>query len=157
MSKWLNQKQLCELWGKSRQTAGHWMNRQGCPKRERNGRTEYQWPEFVEWWASERERIAREQRAPPEDFEQARARKMAAEAELAEHELAVQRAQLVTTEDFRASIGVLLDGIRAGMLAIPAKWAPLMVGLRNVPEAQLALEPLVAQALTEWTGTGGDH
>lgn len=150
MSRWLTQSELTQLWGKSRQTAAEWARRPGCPKRVRAGKTAYQWPEFLEWWASERERVARED-ATPVDAEQAKARKALADAKLAEYELAQAEGRLVTVDDYRKALADVLDAIRAGMLSVPSKWAPMLVGKRSISEVQGVLERLVGQALGDWS------
>lgn len=151
MSRWLTQTELAAEWGKSRQTCAEWARRPGCPKRTRNGKTEYRWPEFLEWWATERERQAREE-ATPVDSEQAKARKALADAKLAEYELAQAEGRLVDVEDYRAALARDLDVVRAGMLSVPSKWAPLLVGKRTIAEVQAVLDGLVGQTLADWSG-----
>lgn len=88
------------------------------------------------------------------DTEQAKARKAMADAKLAEYQLAQAEGRLVTVEDFRAALARTIDPIRAGMLAIPSKWSPALVGKRTIPEVQGVLDQLVTQALGDWQGEG---
>lgn len=139
--------------GLSRQTLNEWARKPGCPRKRVGATWRYPWPAWNEWRFEEGRRQVRES-AKPVDAHEAKQRKMLAEAQLAELDLAERQGQLVTLEDYRKSIGLLLDPVRATMLAVPAKWAPLLVGHMTVGDAQAALEPLVMAALREWAGEG---
>lgn len=152
MSEWISQVELTKRWGKSRQTAAEWARRPGCPKRNRAGKIEYQWPEFLEWWASERERAARDE-ATPVDSEQAKARKALADAKLAEYELAQAEGRLIDAQEGAQEFMRRIEPIRASMIAMPPKWAPLLMGKRTLTEMQAALETLGTHMLEGWSGS----
>lgn len=102
------------------------------------------WPAFARW---REERLLA--RATPADFEEARARKMAAEAELAELELAQQRGALVTRQAVEEGVGHAFQRVRARLLALPAKASHELVGLADMVEVQRRLERQVDEVLRE--------
>ena len=157
MTDWIDQTELVKRWGKSRQAAADWSRRPGCPKRTRAGKVQYQWPEFLEWWASERERAARAQRTQRTgtlaDIE---LRHATAKAEMAEMELQQRRGELVPVEDAVRETGLVLDRLRARLLAFPQRWAPILVGCRGLPEMAAKLDAAIYDAMVELS-TGGNR
>jgi phage terminase Nu1 subunit (DNA packaging protein) len=63
-------------------------------------------------------------------FDEARHRKLAAEAEMAEIELAKARADVVRIDDVAQQWDAILSGVRTRLLALPTKVAP-MVAVEN--------------------------
>jgi terminase small subunit / prophage DNA-packing protein len=105
---------------------------EGMPHEADGNRKTYPIPEAVQWY------VAREQeRATPTDFDEAKARKMAAEAETAELELARMRARLVAVDDVVKEQSRIYDHMRAKILSAGAKYAPATVGLRTIAESQV--------------------
>ena len=84
-------------------------------------------------------------------LEFARRRKVSAEAELAEMELGQLRGTLVTTDDALKRFAAVLEQLRARLLNSPGKYAPQFLGIRTIPEAQLRLEAMIAEAMAELT------
>lgn len=122
---------------------------EGMPHRAEGNRKLYPLPGAVQWYY-QRE-IAR---AMPTDFEEAKARKMAAEAALAELELAQAEGRIVTVDDMEKMLSSPLYRLRAKMLSLPSKWAPSLVGCRTVAEAQTRLEAAVEEAMLALAETG---
>lgn len=73
-------------------------------------------------------------------LEFARRRKVEAEAELTEMELAQRRGELITVDDSVRELTSILEGLRAGVLNVPGKHAPQFLGIHTIAEAQLRLE-----------------
>lgn len=149
--KWINQKELGDITGLSRAALANWSAQPGCPKKVANGRTLYAWPDWNEWRFQEGRRSK-----APEDVEEARARKLAAEAELAEIERDRERGLLVPLADVEREVGVVLDRLRAKLVALPGKWGPLLVGCRTIAEATGRLEPAVADAMADLSYSGDE-
>lgn len=85
-------------------------------------------------------------------YDEARTRKVNAEAEIAEMELAKVRNQLVIVDDVVAAWGDVLGNLKSKLLNIPAKAAPL-VSVETEPEAiQRILSDLVNESLEELSG-----
>jgi len=83
------------------------------------------------------------------DLDAARIRLLTAQAEGHEMKNAVTRGELIPTPDMETAIGALLDGMRARVLALPTRAAPLVVGLGGLAEVRDTLTGLVHEALTE--------
>lgn len=149
--KWIPQKELQEITGLSRPVLAEWANRPGCPKKVVNGRTLYAWPDWNEWRFQEGRRSK-----APEDVEEAKARKLAAEAELAEIERDRERGLLVPVVDVEREVGVVFDRLRAKLVALPGKWGPMLVGCRTIAEATARLEPAVHDAMADLSYAGDE-
>ncbi len=86
-------------------------------------------------------------KAAPTDVADATRRKLMAEAELAEHKLAVARGEVVPAVQVEAAWARHLAPLRAKISAIPGKWARSLVGKAKPNQAQAALVPLVQELL----------
>jgi hypothetical protein len=132
--------------GLTPQALGVWAKRPGAPVSDDGGRRLVHWPDFTRWRDAE---IARQVRTEatadtkPGDLEEARARKMAAEAELAELALAKARGQMVTIDAWIKPVERRLMHLRARILAMPSKSAHRLVGLRTLPQATKQLREII--------------
>lgn len=151
----ITQAEAAKRLGMTAQALGMWAKRPGAPVVMRAGKPRCVWPDFPKWRDAERDRQAREE-ATPADEEEAKRRKLVAEARLAEIELELAEGKLVSKDAVLAEADAQLGPIRSAMLAIPAKWAPKVVGLRNVVEAQTALKALVKHSLGQWASVADD-
>ena len=130
--------------GMTAQAIGIWATKSGAPVVMRRGRRWAQWPAFPEWY---RQQISRP--AAPADLDEAKARKLAAEAELAEYQLAQARGEFIAVADLEAKIGPVFDVFRAKLLALPGRLAPEVVACRALPDARGLLERELATVLRE--------
>lgn len=138
--RWVNQRALQNLTGWSRQTLAEWARRPGCPRRRRGTSWEYALPDFLDWKEAEKVRAAAR---PAADIDEAKARKEAALAELAELDLAVRRGELVAVMTAGEQLEAIVARFRAKLLAAPPRYAPDLVGATTIPEAQAVLETAV--------------
>jgi phage terminase Nu1 subunit (DNA packaging protein) len=141
--------------GRSPTTLKTWFNI-GCPVVER-GAVNKKWkinPAAVIAWREERvvQDAVGENRQV--DFEEARRRKMAAEAAMSELDLAQRRQELVPVEDIAAIIGEEYSNLRAKLLAIPTKLAPQLQGVEELSEAKAVIELAITDAMEELTADG---
>ena len=83
------------------------------------------------------------------DYEEARARKVAAEAEITELELAKVRGELVVAEDVVSAWSDTLSSLKAKMVSIPSKAAPIVAAEDSAGGCQQVLEDLIKEALEE--------
>lgn len=86
---------------------------------------------------------------PRQSYEEARARKVAAEAEIAELELAKVRGELVIAADVVNAWIDTLSSLKAKMISLPSKGAPLVAAEDNAGVCQNILDELVREALEE--------
>lgn len=130
--------------GMTQQAVGVWAAKSDAPVVTKGGRRYALWPTFPAW---HREQITRP--TAPADLEEAKSRKMAAEAELAEYELAQARGEFIAVADLDAKIGPVFDTFRAKLLAIPGRLAPRVVACRDIADARDMLEQELGVVLAE--------
>ncbi len=87
-----------------------------------------------------------------QSIEEARRRKMSAEARLAEMNVEKTAGRLLDRTDVDAAVMGAFARVRARLLAVPHKCAPLVVGL-GAPEASEVIRQAVYEALNELSGT----
>lgn len=139
----LTQKEMAEVLGLStRQVAN--LEVLGMPTKSKAGKKLYPSTPGMRWYIH-----YKVQAAQPADFEEARARKMSAEAELAELDLAQKRGQLIPLEQHGQRLARILERVRARLVAIPGTVAPRLLSLETAVEAQAVVAGAVAEALEE--------
>jgi phage terminase Nu1 subunit (DNA packaging protein) len=139
--------QAAKWLGMTQQAAGQWAEK-APPEVVRvgkDGRRKLLWPSFPVWY---RQRLKAD-RDTPTDFEEARARKTAAEAEMAELELARLRGEFVTADSFRERVRAIASTLRAQLMAAPGRYAARTVGLASLPDSQRAWDHAVRDILNE--------
>jgi hypothetical protein len=82
-------------------------------------------------------------------YDEARTRKINAEAEIAELELQRIKATMCFTADVVKAWESVLHACRAKMLAVPTKMAPIVAGTSDVSVIKERLEDAVREALSE--------
>lgn len=83
------------------------------------------------------------------DYDQARTRKMNADAEMAEMELAQARLKLCNTEDVVKAWADVLNACRAKMLSLPTKIAPIVATEDDASVIKQIIEDQIYEALNE--------
>lgn len=83
------------------------------------------------------------------DIEEAKRRKIAAEAALAETELERVRGTLVEVEAIEKAWSELVSNCRAKLLSIPAKASPEVYGAESLADVKLVLKNAIVEALNE--------
>lgn len=91
---------------------------------------------------------------PADSFQAERTRLTKAQADKAEIEAAELARELVRTEDVKLTWGELVAAVRAKLLSLPSKLAPLLAPPGKVAEAQALAETMVHEALSELAGSG---
>jgi phage terminase Nu1 subunit (DNA packaging protein) len=151
---WVTQKELCELMGLKERQVATLCARPGAPQKRQGTKWVYAWPGFVRWYGDERERAGRD-KARPATEDEARKRKLAAEAELAELDLATQRKELMTVEQFDKLVSETFARVAAQLKTAPTKYAPDVLGVKTLPEAVARLDTVFRDALDELFRDGG--
>lgn len=82
-------------------------------------------------------------------YDEARTRKVAAEAQIAELELDRIKGTLCLTEDVVKAWETVLYACRAKFLAMPSKVAPILEGQKDITAIKTILENQVREALSE--------
>jgi hypothetical protein len=86
------------------------------------------------------------------DYDQARTRKMEADAAIAEIELQKAQKLLVKADDVEKVWSTILFAVRAKLLAIPSKAAPVLALENDVAVIKDILDNAVGEALAELAG-----
>ena len=82
-------------------------------------------------------------------YDEARTRKVNAEAEIAELELAKVRGELVVVDDVIKAWESVLMAVKAKMMSVPTKAAPVVASEGEAGKCQAVIEDLVREALEE--------
>ena len=85
-------------------------------------------------------------------YDEARTRKVNAEAEIAELELAQVHGRLVAAEDVIAAWTDVLGAVKARLMSVASKAAPVVASETNPGMCQQIIEDLVREALEELSG-----
>ena len=124
----LNRKQLADAMGVTPPTIDRWV-RDGCPVKARPGRgkpMEFSLPDVVAWWG-ERERI-KAAGDGPDDEDELKRRKLAAETGRAELEFAKARGDVAPVREFERAQAKLMAAIRANIMNVPARAVLQLLG-----------------------------
>ena len=149
----VNQKELAALLGLTTRQVNNLVEK-GMPVVSENGKRLYDAPRCIAWYREAK--VAEAVRAnAPADLEEAKARKMSAEAELAEMQRDLERGRLMPVVDAEKAVGEIVGMVRAKLMAMPGKIGPLMVGCRTIAESTGRLEPAVHDVLLELAHMGG--
>lgn len=151
----VKQLELARILGVDERTIQRW-HKDGLPRHGEGRGIRYPLTECIAWVRQrDREQVeAQTERGAPTDYDEAKARKMAAEAELAELELARARGTIVTVDDVERMLSAPLYRLRAKLLNLPSKWSPSLVGCRTIAEAQTRLEAAVEEAMLSLSEEG---
>ena len=82
-------------------------------------------------------------------YDEARTRKVNAEAEIAEIELKKIHGELVVAEDVISAWNDVLAALKAKLMSIPVKGAPIVSAEGNTATCKSILEDLISEALEE--------
>lgn len=129
-----------KLFDKDQRTLRRWVQA-GAPHRKRDGRVLFQLAELIPW--REAQRLQTEDASPVEAKE--RARKLRAEASIAELRHEEMRGALVPAADVEATWERTLGILDARINAIRGKWTPKLLGITDMIGAAKVLDELVTE------------
>lgn len=127
----------------------------GLPREQRDGAWRYPFPEVFDWYVGHKVDAAKAKR-------ESSTRKAADErlanvkAQIAELELAKATGDVVTMDYLEEQISRIVGRLAARCRNLPGKWAPTIVGMRNIAEAQVKLEAISVELLSSLSETGDD-
>lgn len=135
------------------------LERHGLPVDRSNGRPVYELAAVLAWYVGFKQDAVRDRK--PSTRTDADTRKAVAQAELAELELAQVKGQLVTLDDYEAGLSRVTGLLASIIRSAAGKWAPALVGLETVAEAQQRADELLRDLLEVLSqggknGDGGD-
>jgi len=120
----------------------------GLPRKGEGRRERFPWPEIQRWAVDQARQEGRES-VRPQDYEDAKARKMMAEAEIAEYDLALRRHEIMPVADGEKAIGEAFDRVRGQLLSLPKRVAHELVGIQTNAEASARLTQAVSELMAD--------
>lgn len=142
----VTQSEAASRLGLSPQAIGQWVRRPGAPVVTRRGVAHCLWPEFPRWREQELARQVRDE-GKSADLAVEQARKMKADADLAELKRDQMRGDLVPAGEVEQRQERLCAYVRARVLSVRGKWAPKVLGLGTMAEATAVLDALASDVL----------
>ena len=149
--KIVNRAELASIFGTSLPTIDAWV-RAGMPCVQEGGRgVEYRFNtrEVIAWRSAREALPGGAGGTGPETLDEAKRRREITNADLAEIELAEKRGQVVPIEHVAKQVGRLLASVKARLLAIPTKAAPVVQTAGSAEEVRATLEDAIREAMTE--------
>jgi phage terminase Nu1 subunit (DNA packaging protein) len=146
------------MFGVAHETVRKWVAA-GCPAvRKSDGSKggagwQFSSADVIAWYAA-REK-ASVKRGEHVDLDEAKRRKLAAEAELAELDAAERRGDLVKIADVAAIVAEEYGACRSRLLGMPTKLAPILATTTDINEVRALLDAAIREALDEIRYEGG--
>ena len=155
----VNKSQLAEIFQVHLPTVDSWIKR-GCPVKARPGKKAEAWTfdtaEVIKWYvAREVSKVTGEDDGsgtPKNALDVAKLRKLNADAEVSEHELAVKRRESVAVRDVSVALESVVGAARARLLGMGAKIGPSVAVSSDPIECQDMIDAGVYEALEELAG-----
>ena len=144
----VNQRQIAEIFGVTRETIRKWID-QGMPTRNGPSGVRLYLPSEVIQWREGRATQAALDSVAITDIEEAKRRKLAAEAAMAEIELSKARGEVVEIGLVGAEVGSALATCRARLLGIGASVVPRLQIAADGVEMKAIVDEAVHRALEE--------
>jgi phage terminase Nu1 subunit (DNA packaging protein) len=152
MSETVSQTELARILGLGTRQIRN-LEAAGMPHESQGNAKAYPIPQAVQWYVGFKSEEAAK-KAAPQDLEEARLRKLAAEASLAEYELAEAEGSMIGVEEIDKILGPPLTALRAKLLNLPGKLAPQLLACRSLAEIRTLLDSSIAEAMAELQGVG---
>lgn len=147
-SRLVNQRQIAEIFGVTRESIRKWADLGMPTHKGPRGTNAYLPSEVIRWREERAERIAIES-VQGTDIDEAKRRKMAAEAALAEIALAKARSEVVELNLIGEQLGSALSKCRAKFLALGAGIVPRLQLAADAKEMKRIVDEAVLAALEE--------
>ena len=100
-------------------------------------------------WVRDKDRTEAKRSVKPAKYDEAKARKMAAEAEISEYSLMERRGELLTVTQFEEAVADGYGMIRARLMTMSARLAPELVGVKTQRAARTIVKRVVGEIMTE--------
>lgn len=151
----LTKSDLARMFGKSLPGIQLWISK-GCPYVTKGGGGK-QWvfdSAEVSAWREAQVILQAQGDTKSLDIDEARRRKLAAEAAITELELAKLRGDVIEIDAVAAVVGDDYANVRAKLLSMATKLAPQLLGTDDLPQCKALIERCVYEALEELTADG---
>lgn len=143
----------CSQWGLSPSQMERYF-KEGMPHRREGQRKVWlPMPAALTWYVEKQKDIAKRQ-VSPTDYDDAKSRKMAAEAELAELELAKARDELMTRSDCERIVSDERVRVDARLQSLAPRLAGAVIGATSHNDALARVAPLIEECRDELRTAG---
>lgn len=146
---------LAEIFGVSATAVDHWM-RSGAPCDRSTSPVKFNTAEVVDWRIAQAVDLVSDEPKDGATLDDARRRKTQAEAELAEIEVAEKRGEVVNIAEAARTVAEEYAAVRAKLLGIPGRLAPLVAIETDQPACKALLVREITEALNELVGAVDD-
>ncbi len=143
--------ELAQLFDVDERTIRNWV-RLGCPQRMRSKRPTYVLSEVIAW-RRQRDRVEASSADRP-DLSLEQARKLRADADLAELKVRERRGELVATPHVEQQMERVCLVLRSRVLSLRGRWAPRLLGLGSMVDAAAALDQMATELLDSLQSAG---
>ena len=143
----VNREMAGVIFGVSVVTIDQWISA-GCPAEKGQKQWRINTAEVARWLRDRERKLALSEVSNIDEAD-ARRRKIAAEAALAEHELAVKTGAALSIADWQSTLSGIIANARAKALAFPAKWGPRVAIEPDAAECEALLDEGVREFLLE--------
>lgn len=150
----VNKRELADILGVAEDTLTQWQRDPNFPvKSKSRGQrgNEYETSDVVAW-LRKREVDNLVGNSNLIDIEEAKRRKVAAEAGLVELELAKEKGEVAIISEVAQEFGEQLSALRAKLLSLPSKTAGMVFAAKDMTEAKDILENAIIESLNELVG-----
>jgi phage terminase Nu1 subunit (DNA packaging protein) len=145
--------ELARCFGVDERTIRNWVAI-GCPQRMRSKRPAYVLSEVIAW--RRRQDKTETSAGDKPDLALEQARKLRADADLAELKVMERRRELVPSADVERQMERLCGILRSRVLGLRGRWAPRVLGLGTMADATRILDDL-ANDMLEALRSSGDE
>lgn len=136
-----NQTELAKVLGVDRKTIQRWRKESGFPVPKTNGR--YNIKDTKDWVKAHQKKDW----ADEEDLHDLKIRQLKLQCEKLEFDLKTRRGDYTPNDDVVRWVGEMVTESKTMLLAIPAKLAPIVIGL-DAPDAEERIKEAIDEALT---------
>lgn len=143
----LTKREFAELFGRSEKQLERYFQA-GMPHKKKGRDISIPMPEGRVWFLKHIVEQAKEE-AKPTTRSASIDRQVAAQADLAELELAEKRDELMRVEDFERLLADAFSRVRARLTNLPPRIAGVVLGASSIQDAMARIEPLVREAMEE--------
>lgn len=141
---------LCRVLGISDESVSNYV-KLGMPVTGKGHGARYNLSECIQWVrAYEVKKAVNSTKGPGSDSEETlKLRLLTAKVQQEEYEAAKVMGAMVTIDDFEKALSRELERVRVKLLAIPAVWAPQLLGMKEIPDTVDRLNDLVTALMDE--------
>lgn len=151
----MSQTELAKLFGVTVQTVRRWVI-DGLPRNGEGRGAKYPRLECLQWREEQVRQQERGKLPPADSLDEAKRRKVLAEAQMAELDLGRVRGDLMTVEQYDSVVSQAYQRVAQRLKTIAPRLAPDVIGIQTLKEAKNVLDAEVRALMKELHGENGN-